>query len=975
MGAVVDTATPGPLVGRSAELRTLADAIRRVAEGRAQIVAISGEAGIGKSRLAREALRSAGTRGFRTLESAAGRLYRDLSFAPIVEALRPLVAEPALVGGLSDLARLFDGLRVPPLVALGDPGLERTRLFEAVRALIERASARLPVAMLIDDLHWADPGSLALLHYVVRALPRQRCLFVVTYGPDKVNEELRELITAMQRAERLTTVELTGLDAAAIGDLAAVMLDGPAPAALQEMLVRRSGGVPLFVRAMILRLIETGILFRTGGRWVLGPAAAAEVPALVSTLLRGRIEALPPAPLRVLDVLAVCGGAAEDVLLDDVADDLVEGVTGLRSAGLIVEDTRAGSLWYRVVHPMLAEAAYDLVPVVVRRRLHARLAGAVERHRPDDVRLLAVHVRGAGDQIDPARALDVLTAATRADLARLAGEEACASARAALEIARRLGRRDAVNELAGACAEACELAGRVQEALPAWLDAADSAADPRAQARRLTRAAAIAWDLGRLVDAHGYLDAADRALAAVPPCPERVDVEGVRMRFASRAGDPAALRDSIARLQALPATGSIRSRAAVLSARLRLALFTGRYVDGLRVADEIVAFAHEDRSVLVADTLLRPLITIRMCWGDLAGARALAEEAIQLARQTGVPSLEIVHDALLALVEGVAGEWPAALRRTFGALELAHRVGVPRVATMVLTAQAMILVRRGDVDEAADRLSEARRLFGMRSDADRGVFAVIDLVEGMVALTRDQVDRALDIATERATQGATFPPLALALLGEAQAAAGDAKAAFDTASALAALGPGAPYPAALAAWVSGLAAGARRDPPRAVAALGQLDRAVTGFADLGMPYEEALARLDRAPVRRAAGHPGDDIAREVADALQVLDRLPAKPQADRARSLLRELGRRPVPPSHDESHRLSAREEEVARLVAQGLSNAEVAQRLFISTRTVTTHLQHIYRRLDIPSRAALIRYVLAASPASDGTSRGGVDT
>ncbi|HEY3004601.1 MAG TPA: AAA family ATPase [Kribbellaceae bacterium] len=974
MGAVVDTAIPGPLVGRSAELRTLADAIRRVAEGRAQIVAISGEAGIGKSRLAREALRSAGTRGFRTLESAAGRLHRDLSFAPIVEALRPLVAEPALVGGLSDLARLFDGLRVPPLVALGDPGLERTRLFEAVRALIERASARLPLAMLIDDLHWADPGSLALLHYVVRALPRQRCLFVVTYGPDKVNEELRELITAMQRAERLTTVELTGLDAAAVGDLAAVLLDGPAPAALQEMLVRRSGGVPLFVRAMILRLIETGILFRTGGRWVLGPAAAAEVPALVSTLLRGRIEALPPAPRRVLDVLAVCGGAAEDVLLDDVADDVVEGIIGLRSVGLAVEETRAGSLWYRVVHPMLAEAAYDLMPVVVRRRLHARLAGAVEGHRPDDVRLLAVHVRGAGDQIDPARALDVLTAATRADLARLAGEEACASARAALEIARRLGRRDAVNELAGACAEACELAGRVQDALPAWLDAADSAADPRAQARRLTRAAAIAWDLGRLVDAHGYLDAADRALAAVPPCPERVDVEGVRMRFASRAGDPAALRDSIARLQALPATGSIRSRAAVLSARLRLALFTGRYVDGLCVADEIVAFAHEDRSVLVADTLLRPLITIRMCWGDLAGARALAEEAIQLARQTGVPSLEIVHDALLALVEGVAGEWPAALRRTFGALELAHRVGVPRVATMVLTAQAMILVRRGDVDEAADRLSEARRLFGMRSDADRGVFAVIDLVEGMVALARDQVDRALDIATGRATQGATFPPLALALLGEAQAAAGDAKAAFDTASALAALGPGAPYPAALAAWVSGLAAGARRDPPRAVAALGQLDRAVTGFADLSMSYEEALARLDRAPVRRAAGHPGDDIAREVADALQVLDRLRAKPQADRARSLLRELGRRPVPPSHDESHRLSAREEEVARLVAQGLSNAEVAQRLFISTRTVTTHLQHIYRRLDIPSRAALIRYVLEASPPK-GTSRGGVDT
>ncbi len=215
MGAVVDTVTSGPLVGRSAELRTLADAIGRAAEGRAQVVVISGEAGIGKSRLAREALRSAGTRGFRTLESAAGRLHRDLSYAPIVEALRPLVAEAALVDGLSDLSRLFDGLRVPPLVALGDPGLERTRMFEAVRTLIERASMRQPQAILIDDLHWADPGTLALLHYVARALPRQRCLFLVTYSADKVNEEVRELVTALQRAERLTTVELTGLDAAA----------------------------------------------------------------------------------------------------------------------------------------------------------------------------------------------------------------------------------------------------------------------------------------------------------------------------------------------------------------------------------------------------------------------------------------------------------------------------------------------------------------------------------------------------------------------------------------------------------------------------------------------------------------------------------------------------------------------------------------------------------------------------------------
>jgi DNA-binding CsgD family transcriptional regulator len=122
-------------------------------------------------------------------------------------------------------------------------------------------------------------------------------------------------------------------------------------------------------------------------------------------------------------------------------------------------------------------------------------------------------------------------------------------------------------------------------------------------------------------------------------------------------------------------------------------------------------------------------------------------------------------------------------------------------------------------------------------------------------------------------------------------------------------------------------------------ALDQLDRAVAGFAHLGMPYEEAVARLDRGPVRSAAGHPADAVAADVAGALEVLDRLEAKPQADRARAALRQLGRRPGPASRDhEERRLSGREEEVARLVAQGLSNAEVGERLFISTRTVATH-------------------------------------
>jgi DNA-binding NarL/FixJ family response regulator len=782
-------------------------------------------------------------------------------------------------------------------------------------------------------------------------------------------------LSALQRAETLTPVVLAGLEAAEVEDLAEALLNGPAPAALRDMLIRRSGGVPLFVRAIVLRLIETGALYRSSGQWVLGTGTAAEIPALVSTLPRRKIEVLSAAGRQVLDLLAVCGGVAEHVLLSDVTDDLVAGIIELRATGLVAEDTKEGDLSYRVVHPVLAEVAYDMLPLILKRQLHAQLAGAVERRRPDDVRLLATHVRAAGAQVDAAHALEVLTAATRADLARLAGEEACANAGAALVLARRLGRNDALDELAGPYAEACELAGRVEDALSAWVAAADSTTDPRAKARRLTRGAVVAWDLGRFADANQLLDDADRALAGVTASAENVEVEEVRVRFAARSIDLAGLDESIAQLAALGrATGSSRSRAAMVYAQVLRAYTTGRYIDGLGLADELTALARNEESGLVGAALLRPLSAIYWCWGDLTAARASAEEGIRLARQSGVPVVEILHDVGLAIVEVVAGDWAAVLRRTFDDLGLAQRVGVARGAAFALATQGLVFVRRGRLDEAADRVSEARRLFGRWSAADRHVFGLVDLVEGMIALARHEVDHAVAIAAD-AAHNPTIAPLALAFLGEAQAAAGDMEAAQHTASRLAALGPGAPYPAALAAWLSGLAAGARRDTPRAVDALDQLDSAIAGFADLGIPYEEAVARVDRALVRRAAGDPADAVASDVNGALEVLDRLEAKPQADRARALLRQLGRRPPSTSGDhEQRRLSVREEEVARLVAQGLSNAQIGERLFISTRTVGAHLQHIYRRLDLPSRVALIRYVLEEAPTAEVTSRGGPD-
>src|SRR4029453_9755844 len=137
-----------------------------------------------------------------------------------------------------------------------------------------------------------------------------------------------------------------------------------------------------------------------------------------------------------------------------------------------------------------------------------------------------------------------------------------------------------------------------------------------------------------------------------------------------------------------------------------------------------------------------------------------------------VPARQVYPDIQLAPVEVFAGDWQSALRRTFNGLDLAHRVGFTRAAAAALGLQGLVFVRRGRLDEAADRVSQARRLFGRRSTTDRQVFELLDVVEGMIALARHEVDHAVALANT-AAHNATIAPPAFALLGEAQAAAGD----------------------------------------------------------------------------------------------------------------------------------------------------------------------------------------------------------
>ncbi|HEX6482607.1 MAG TPA: ATP-binding protein, partial [Ktedonobacteraceae bacterium] len=173
-GTSNSTLARSPLVGRSAEIDLLATRLSRAARGQGCAMFLVGEAGIGKTRLAHEALVLAREQGFLVLEGSAYALEGRLAYAPILAAFGPFLRrldsprQARLVSGLPDLGRLFTDLRLPAPSPLGDPALEKTRLFEAVARLLERLARKTPVLLFLDDLHWADPASIELLHYLTR---------------------------------------------------------------------------------------------------------------------------------------------------------------------------------------------------------------------------------------------------------------------------------------------------------------------------------------------------------------------------------------------------------------------------------------------------------------------------------------------------------------------------------------------------------------------------------------------------------------------------------------------------------------------------------------------------------------------------------------------------------------------------------------------------------------------------------------
>src|SRR5262250_2686925 len=406
-------------VGRDGELEQLAQALGRAAAGHGQAVAVVGEAGVGKSRLAWEFTRSHRTHGWLVLESGSVSYSKATPYLPVIELLKAYcgiqerddarAVRERVAGKLLMLDRALEPLLTPMLALLDvpvedaawaalDPPHRRQRTLDAIKRLLLRESQVQPLLLLFEDLHWIDAETQALLDGLVESLPTARILLLVNYRPEYQHAWGGKTYCLQLRIDPLPPASAGTL-------LTALLGEDPTLAPLKRVLIARTEGNPFFLEESVRTLVETQVLVGERGAYrVMTAPATWQIPATAQAVLAARIDRLAPEDKRLLQAAAVIGNDVRFALLQAIADEpedaLRRGLGHLQAAEFLYEVSLFPDLEYTFKHAFTHEVAYGSVLQDRRRPLHARIVDAIEALYPErlteQVERLAHHaVRGA----------------------------------------------------------------------------------------------------------------------------------------------------------------------------------------------------------------------------------------------------------------------------------------------------------------------------------------------------------------------------------------------------------------------------------------------------------------------------------------------------------------------------------------------------------------------------------------------------
>jgi tetratricopeptide (TPR) repeat protein len=444
-GALAGAETIG-FVGRVDELERLWTAWKHTRGGDKRLVLVSGEPGVGKTRLAAEVARRAHAEGATVL---FGRCDEELAvpYQPFVEALRTYVhactpadleVQMGPLGGdvgrlVPEVAQMVPGLSEP---LRADAETERYRLFEAITAFLEGAASNAPVVLMLDDLHWAAKPTLLMLRHLVRTANDMAVLIVGTYRDSELDRRhpLAEVLADMRRDDAVERVALRGLDEGEVTEFVETAAEQPLSPEVTELahlVYAETEGNPFFVGQVLRHLVESGAVVQEEGRWVrTATADRIGIPEGVREVISRRLAGLDDEANDVLAVAAVIGRDFDAELLTEASDADAERVLDVletAEAGRLVEAT-PGRAEFTFVHALVRSTLYEEIPTTRRLRLHRRVAQVLEpRAIAGDETLLpslARHYCEAAALGETSKAIRYATDAAEEALARLAYEEA-----------------------------------------------------------------------------------------------------------------------------------------------------------------------------------------------------------------------------------------------------------------------------------------------------------------------------------------------------------------------------------------------------------------------------------------------------------------------------------------------------------------------------------------------------------------------
>jgi len=908
-------------VGREAENDILARALDDARAGRPGCTLLAGEGGVGKSRLLHEAAAAARRAG---LGVAAGRaaISAPAPFSLVAEALRSwLRGHPH-----PPMRSAFDrGLRLilPEWEAPsgGEAGLDGGQLrllaMEATVRLLRGVAGPGPgMVLLLDDLHAADPDSLETIRYLAAA--RIGGLAIMAALRPAESAVADELVRALRGDDVATVVELEPLGHRATGDLVRHLLAAAPPGELVADVLARTDGVPLLVEEVVDAHLRGGSVVIDGGhaRWRGGPLA---LPQSVRGMVAARLEQLPRPGQDALLALAVIGVPEPAGLLPAVAGTderaVAEALRGGVDAGLLT--TSAGVIGFR--HDIIREAILDTAVPQIVTAMHRRAADALDGG-PATARR-AAHLAAAGDG-DAAAGLFAAAAAGELAAHALLGAEGLA--RRAIGLAAAPATRAAA---ADALAAVLAAQGRWAEALD--IDEATVAGIGDSADRRQRMAAAAleagyperaaaclargddGLPLSRVLagrvalvrgDAVTALAEADAVLAQRADTGTRLAALDIRARALDYLDQRAAAREAwSAQVEEATAAGRTQDRLRALFQLGKQEFFAGGRPARLREAAEVAAAAGALLELSWAEETLAIALTLQ---GDPAAALEVLDAAVPRARELRLDQLGF----LLVAQAGALSFTRPDVEAIFAEAEAV--APAPDLLVFTTSIRADIALQHGRWDEA-------------------------------IALFRQSDEMAAAMPGGAPVDGSCYLVWALAAAGRAD----EARAVLRQAEALPDLARWYPRPVMVAAGRALLDGDADGVDAAIAAAPGP------------MPFSVATMRIISALVLGGGAR-----IRWLREAVDIYEASGATAYRERARRLLRDAGG-PVPrrrtaaaavPAELAASGVTAREAEVLRLLGEGLSNADIAAKLFLSVRTVETHVSSLLAKLQARSRGQL---------------------